>query len=337
MKVFGWLADHAGCGWYRVVLPLGELRQHGVETAWAGRMHSSQWESDILIAQRTCLPGPTSALQRIVRHKGNRPAVIMELDDDLWRIDQSNPLSKGFYTDPQIRHNLTKNLEVADAVTVSTEPLAEIVRKWNKNVHILPNTVPTELANWVPGRYTDRVTVGWQGSPTHDGDWHTPGIHIQRAYEKLVPDMPQGTALEMHTVGEIPKHFPEVLPHRHSPWQDDILAYYRLLDWDIALAPLADTPFNRSKSWIRVLEAAMLGFPVIASNVYAYRNAVQHGVTGFLVKSHGDWGKYLRMLALDPAMRADMSTQARRWAASLAVNKTAIKWLEVYRELLNPR
>lgn len=334
MKIFGWLADHAGCGWYRVVLPLEQLRRHGVETVWASRMHSSHWESDIIVAQRTCLPGATQALQRIVRHKGKRPAIVMELDDDLWRIDQSNPLSKGFYTDPTIRNNLTKNIEVADAVTVSTQPLAEIVSRWNKNVHVLPNTVPTEMFSWMPGRYLDRVTVGWQGSPTHDGDWLRPGIHLQRAFERVAADMPAGVTLEMHTVGEIPKHFPEVTPHRHSPWQEDLRAYYRLLDWDIALAPLADTPFNHSKSDIRVLEAAMLGFPVIASSVTAYRDAIQHGTTGFLVENYGEWGKWLRLLAHEPASREEMSAAARKWAATRAIDRVAPKWLEVYRGLV---
>lgn len=330
MKIFGWMADHAGCGWYRIALPLGELRSHGVETTWAGRMHSDNWEADIIVAQRTCLPGPTSAFQRIAKHRGKRPVLVYELDDDLWNIDRSNRVSKGFYSDPQVRANLTENIRLADAVTVSTEPLATIVRRWNSNVVVLPNTIPSDLLHWAPGSYTDRITIGWQGSPTHDGDWFSPGPHIRRAFEQLSSQ----AKVEMHTVGDVPKHFPEVHPHRHSPWQEDIGAYYRLLDWHIALAPLADTPFNRSKSDIRLLEAAALGFPVVASHVAAYRDSLQHGETGYLVRSHGEWLKYLRILVLDPDARREMSTKAREWAASRAVDVAAQRWLEVYRALI---
>ena len=330
MKIFGWMADHAGCGWYRIALPLGELRKHGVETVWAGRMHSDHWESDIIVAQRTCLPGPTQAIQRMVRHKGKRPAIVFELDDDLWNVDRQNRISQGFYSDPTVRANLVENIKVADAVTVTTEPLADIVRKWNSNVVILPNTVPTDILQWTPGQYGDRLTIGWQGSPTHDGDWLAPSIHIKRAFEILSANR----SLEMHTVGEVPKHFPEVYPHRHSPWQDDIMAYYRLLDWHIALAPLADTAFNRSKSDIRVLEAAALGFPVVASNVYTYRDFIRHGETGFLVRSHGEWAKYLRTLIVDPDARLAMSSAARLAAAARAVDMVAKDWLEVYRAIV---
>lgn len=329
MKIFGWLADHTGCGWYRIVLPLGELRNHGVETTWGTRMHSNDWEADIIVAQRTCLPGPTSAFQRIARHRGKRPILVFELDDDLWNLDRSNRVSRGFYSDPQIRANLIENIKLADAVTVSTQPLAAIVRRWNTNVAVLPNTIPTEILQWRPGRYDDRITIGWQGSPTHDGDWLGPSPHIERAFEQLAVDH----LIEMHTVGSLPKHFPEVFPHRHSPWQEDIKAYYRLLDWQIALAPLADTPFNRSKSDIRILEAAALGFPVVASAVAAYQDSVQHGKTGFLVRSHGEWGKYLAQLVNEPQLRQAMAHEARQWATGRAVDQAALHWLEVYRAL----
>lgn len=330
MKIFGWLADHAGCGWYRIALPFGELRKHGVETTWASRMHSDHWESDIIVAQRTCLPGPTKGYQRIAKHRGKRPVLVFELDDDLWSIDRSNRISSGFYSEPEIRANLVENIRMADAVTVSTEPLAAIVRRWNSNVTVLPNTVPAEILQWQPGHYRDRTTIGWQGSPTHDGDWFMPSVHIKTAFERLSV----GRSLEMHTVGDIPKHFPEVHPHRHSPWQEDVHAYYRLLDWHVALAPLADTPFNRAKSDIRVLEAAALGFPVVASAVAAYEDSVQHGQTGFLVRTHGEWFKYLSQLINDPHLRAHMSSSARQWAAKRAVDVVAEKWLAVYNALV---
>ena len=171
MKIFGWLADHSGCGWYRIMLPLGALREHGHETYWNGRFDDpDRWESDVVIAQRVCLPGPTAIYQRILKHKGTRPMMVFELDDDLWNIDRAN-MARTFYSDRQVRENLVTNITMADAVTVSTEPLAEIVRQWNTNVHVLPNAVPAQMLSWDRGHFTDRTTIGWQGSPTHNGDW----------------------------------------------------------------------------------------------------------------------------------------------------------------------
>lgn len=326
MKIFGWLADHSGCGWYRVILPLGALREHGHETFWAGRFaDEDMWESDVVIAQRVCLPGPTGLYQRILKHKGKRPKMVFELDDDLWNIDRAN-MARTFYSDRQVRENLITNIRMADAVTVSTEPLAEICRQWNTEVYVLPNGVPTQLLAWEHGRFTDRTTIGWQGSPTHNGDWVGTANPIERWFNKISDEHP----LEMHTLGDIPSKFPDVLPHRHTPWEGSVERYYRAVDWHIALAPLADTPFNHSKSDLRVLEAAMLGIPSIASARDSYARFIEDGVDGLLVHKPSDWGGHLSYLIEHPDERIEMGRRAREKAATRTVEATALNWLKAY-------
>ena len=53
--------------------------------------------------------------------------------------------------------------------------------------------------------------------------------------------------------------------------------------WDIGLAPLADTTFNRCKSAIKTLDYAALGLAVVASDVAAYRGSLADGPGGMLV------------------------------------------------------
>ena len=57
---------------------------------------------------------------------------------------------------------------------------------------------------------------------------------------------------------------------------------------------------------MRALEYAARGIPVVASDCEAYRGFVQHGETGFLVRYDHEWGRYLRALVNDEAMRAEM-------------------------------
>lgn len=328
MKIFGWQADMAGCAWYRLVLPLGALRQQGVHTEWGNRILEEHGDFDVIIAQRSCLPGPTRILQGLSKLKGDRPLLVMELDDDLLHIDKGNRAAEGFYDSPEIRANLIANIKAVDLVTVSTEPLAEQVRKYNTNVTILPNCIPRDLLNWQPGCFTDRLTIGWQGSATHDRDWKPAAEPVGRWFNRA---RRVGLNPEMHTIGPMPTSFPELYPHRRSSWRQHMDDYYRLMDWHIALAPLHPTLFNNSKSHIRVLEAATLGFPVVASDVLAYRGFVQHGQTGFLVRNPSDWPKYLQTLAADPTLRDEMSANARRYAAQFAVEDQAYRWLEAYR------
>lgn len=338
MKIFGWLADHSGCGWYRMVVPLGQLRQMGHETTWGPKLtEQALEESDVFIAQRTLRPGATLRWQELAAKRGRNYKLVFEVDDDLWSVDSRNPAGRVF-AEPVIRENLTRNARVADLVTVSTEPLAQVMRRINPNVVVLPNSIPPDWLHWRPGRQLNAFTVGWQGGPTHDRDWETAAEPIKRWFAANRDKHP----IEMHTVGSIPdhtelcaldcqrEHFPEVTPHRHTPWSASIPQYYRTLDWHVALAPLAPSKFNRSKSYLRALEAAMLGFPVIASNVEAYGEFVEHGVTGFLVDKPSDWGKHLSALLHDAALAQSLSYSARLKAKQYSIENTAHLWEKAY-------
>ena len=326
MRIFGWLADHSGCGWYRLVLPLGELRAAGHETRWGRRMTEQDMEqADVIICQRTCLPAPSLRYQELANKRGRDYLLVYEVDDDLLAIDSHNPAARVF-ADPEVRAAIIHNARAADLVTVSTEPLAEVMRRYNSNVAVLPNAVPSDMLAWRTGRHDNLFTVGWQGGPTHDRDWQVAAEPIKRWFVANRDRHP----IEMHTVGSVPDHFPDVYPHRHSDWNPDIARYYRTLDWHVALAPLAPTRFNRSKSSLRALEAAMLGFPVIASNVEAYGQFVRHGVTGYLVDRASDWDRYLTELLNDPDAREAMGAAARNLAQHHTIEAAAHLWEKAY-------
>lgn len=328
LRVFGWLADMAGCAWYRIILPLGQLRATGqIEARWSGKIEEDTPENvDVIIAQRTCMAGPSWRWQKLAQMP-NRPMLVLELDDDLMALTPDNPASRT-YNDPQTRANLVQNIRVADLVTVSTPALAERISRFNQNVVVLPNCIPGELLAWQPGTYLDRFTVGWQGSPTHKADWKTAAEPIRRWYETA--SKATDGQVEFHTMGGVPDTFPEIRRHRHSGWEQDIAKYYLKLDWDVALAPLADTMFNRSKSDIRVVEAAALGFPAVASDVTAYHDSVVDGTTGFLVRKPSDWRRALDELLTNEDLRNRMANAAKQYARTRAVEANAHLWLEAY-------
>jgi glycosyltransferase involved in cell wall biosynthesis len=86
-----------------------------------------------------------------------------------------------------------------------------------------------------------------------------------------------------------------------------------------------------------VLEAMRAGLPVIASDVGGVGEALQEGVTGFLVKSGSVAalsGK-LRTLIRNPGLRARMGAQGRRqYLAAFTVESMLAKTRGLYREVL---
>jgi glycosyltransferase involved in cell wall biosynthesis len=153
-------------------------------------------------------------------------------------------------------------------------------------------------------------------------DWQECGQQVRRYLDRAP------ASVEFHIMGaDYSQQFR--LPRervRVTPWTESVPDYWRAIDYDIMLAPLRAHPFNRSKSPLRVLEAAMLGIPVVASDYGPYAEFVQHGETGLLAKSEHEWGKHLRALVEDEAMRTEMGAAARRLAAGWTIEGHGDDW-----------
>jgi hypothetical protein len=82
--------------------------------------------------------------------------------------------------------------------------------------------------------------------------------------------------------------------------------------WDVGLAPLANTSFNRGKSMIKTLDYAALGLAVVASSVEAYRGSLADGPGGMLLPNQPDaWYAALSRLRRDPAEVLRLANGAR--------------------------
>jgi len=82
--------------------------------------------------------------------------------------------------------------------------------------------------------------------------------------------------------------------------------------WHIGLAPLLDTPFNRSKSSIKAMDYAAIGLPTLASDTPAYRGSIADGPAGQLVANDpAAWHAALDWLIRDQSLRRSMAERAR--------------------------
>jgi hypothetical protein len=320
IEVFGWQTDYAG-GYYRVQLPLQSFAMCGRVTVCGVYMPDLVRDNPntIIVGQRICDPHATRVWQSLAAD-GHR--LVFEIDDDLWNTDPSSALVHKFFADEEIRTNLRRNVEVAAAVTVTTEPLADRVRQWNPNVHVVPNAVPDWLLNRRPQQRDDgTITLGWGGSPTHKMDWEEHGEPIRR----FLDVHPQA---EIHCIGN---NYARMmgLPQeriRFTPWVANVETYLHTIDYHIGIAPLRDHIFNQSKSALKVIECGALGIPVVASDVGPYRDYVQDGITGYLVRGDREWARYLSALANDSDLRAAMGVAARVRAAQQTISCLTPLW-----------
>lgn len=86
-------------------------------------------------------------------------------------------------------------------------------------------------------------------------------------------------------------------------------------DMDINLAPLVDTVFNRAKSEIKWLEAALVGVATVASDIGSFSDIITNGTTGVLV-ADGMWYEQLRDLVNNKTKLEVLGINAKRKAIS---------------------
>jgi glycosyltransferase involved in cell wall biosynthesis len=307
------------CAWYRCHVPGVELKKRGYDvTLVVGRNLPVCEEADVVVFQRTTVYTVAQDMH-FLRKKGK--LVIYELDDDIWHL---NPLNPGywFWNHPYSQTMVIACLREADKVTTTTEPLAKILKDFNKNVFVLPNCLPDEFWN-VNREKNKRVVVGWAGSNTH---WNDLGI-LKGVVEQILNDFPD---VEFYLAGM--SRYPFDKHSRIKTLSSVKLEEYPDLikNFDIGLAPLTDDHFNACKSDLKFIEYAALGIPTIASKVPAYKSTIKHGVNGFLARNAKDWLKFIRKLVAEKELRKRMGENARQYAKTRFISNNIWRWEKVF-------
>lgn len=314
MRVLGWLGDFSACGHYRLYYP---FQMNGWDVT-----NQPFMDADVIVAQRVGDQRPTTWFQKVCADPDK--TAVLDLDDNLFAPDLLHPKWRHFYDEGHQRR-LISNLEAAQLVTVSTEPLASVVRQYTDRVVVLDNYIP-ELLLHTKRPVNDRVVIGWGGSATHRRCFGELAKPLKRVLQKY------GDRVEFHCLGN--DYTPRVASvrgrTRFTGWVDDVWDYYDQIDFDIALAPLHMSVFNESRSDLRLREMAALGIPTIASNVGAYATAMANGCPAVPVESHKDWERALTELIEDAEHRRALGEKAREWAAPLTVEANAHRWRETY-------
>jgi glycosyltransferase involved in cell wall biosynthesis len=327
VRIFGWAVNHSGCGQYRIGIPMWGLGQAGHDALAFSVLNTDlPTDLDVLVGQLVCTPEQSALWQEIAAMPGRRPALVFELDDDIWNLHSTNYGAAGLKAD-DVRTAIERNLALADAVTVTTNHLAEVVSRFNANVHVLPNCVDAALLQHQRPR-NDRVTIGWAGGSSHSNDFAF-------VRNELRSFLRRNADVDVHMIGTDYRHELGRPDARHSGWSENLVDYLSKIDFDIGIAPLAYHAFNKSKSDLKVLEYAALGIPVVATDFGPYSDSVQHGVTGFLVKRPHEWARYLRDLVNDEAMRTELGANARRWAATRTIQANVWRWETAYRSAID--
>jgi glycosyltransferase involved in cell wall biosynthesis len=112
--------------------------------------------------------GPDFEKTHELIQKLNTMGIITVCDiDDYWMPGKEHPIHDIIMFN-KINEKITANLKVAKYVTTTTTLFADEIRKYNKNVFVLPNAInPNEPQFKEPTLESDRLRFGWLGGSSH--------------------------------------------------------------------------------------------------------------------------------------------------------------------------
>jgi glycosyltransferase involved in cell wall biosynthesis len=277
--------------------------------------------SDIVMIRRTANT-QTYIFQKILKKQSVK--VLFDIDDALFL-----PSSNIFGT--KIRPGtffLEKILQNSDYVFANGHFLLHYVREFNENSCIIHDPIDTELFSPEKKiKNEKKIVIGWQGSArSHRRNLAmliNPLKRIGKEYRnikfKIISYLGDENITRMF--GPLEKYMK--IDYGTKNWIPLASFAKMIYDFDILVAPLEDTPWNRGKSALRVGIGMALGIPIIASPVGEQKYVVRHGVNGFLARNEEEWYTYLKMLIEDEHLRKKMGREGRKTAEkelSLEVN-----------------
>jgi glycosyltransferase involved in cell wall biosynthesis len=264
----------------------------------------------------------TQALVQRLRQAG--VGIVWDNDDDLTAYPSQVVESrvKGALRSQKMAAQVQAMLALADVVTTTSATLAGSFRaRGAADVRIVENFVASEFADCAARERArgSRLVVGWVAAGEHLHDVNELGLR-----ETLRALLDAHEQLELHSVGidlGLDRDRYRALgyvPFRELP--------ALVAGFDVGIAPLADEPFNRARSNVKLKEYAALGVPWLASPIGPYAGMGERE-GGRLVADDG-WREALERLVERPRERRRLAKRARRWARTQTLARNGERWVE---------
>jgi len=319
---FGGEARPLASGHLRLIRPFQHPAiRDAVDVTWS--THFEPHNVDAVILDRLWRPDVTMdhVAGLVERVRGMGAALIYALDDNLLDLRAER---EDWPTDDQL-DIVRWLLGEADGVLASSSALAARLAGSSDRVVVVPNALDERLLGHAgPAGFATPfgerpLVIGYMGTETHDDDLRMalPALaevcrrHPGRVAIEVVGGA--GAAATRAALAELPVRFVPVRPEERE-YPLFMTWFTHRTAWDIAIAPLRDTPFRRCKSDIKFLDYCAIGAAGVYSRVAAYADSVRHGETGWLADNETEaWVEALERLIADEALRRHVGAAGRRY------------------------
>lgn len=165
-------SDTSGVGRFRSVDPHIKLQNlypndFHVDIDYQPRLNDLNYWKKYQIVHFHRSVGSIENCPSLVRSLQSLGIIVIADIDDYWLPTKEHPIHQ-LIVENKIHTKIVENLKVADYVTTTTELFANEIRKFNKNVLVLPNAIdPKEPQFNEPTLDSEKIRVGWLGGSSH--------------------------------------------------------------------------------------------------------------------------------------------------------------------------
>jgi len=310
------------CAFIRLLEPLRDLERAGHLTLTVGGVADLvQSEPDLVITQRTAVSGGTDLNDLLEQVSARHLPLVVDMDDDLIALGQDHPEASEY---APLVDGIRRLLAEADVIWASTALLAERLEQYASSVELHPNALSNGL--WFgPAtpiiKAVNSFRLLYMGTASHAPDWR----HVRPTVMKWLQTQNGTASITLVGVPPSPADLTSVLVHVAEIPSALGASYPAFVSWmrtlepfDVGIAPLTPTAFNRGKSGLKHWEYTALGAVTAASDLEPYRDVIADGRTGFLVDGDA-WTEVFDRLSADRTLLESIGAAAR---ADLADNWT---------------
>ena len=277
-------------------------------------------EHDVIILEKELLPYGPALFERLLGQFD--VPVIADYDDAIFHnYDRSD--------NPIIRRFLGQKIDVVmrkvDAVVAGNEYLASRARSAGASrVEIIPTVIDLEKYTQVPPDTEGPFTIGWIGSPD-----------TIRFVEPIVDALRETCEVinaNVVLVGSGPVDFDGV-PVEVVEWSEET-EIDSITRFDVGIMPLRDTPWQRGKCGLKLIQYMGCGKPVVASPVGVNTSIVTEDVNGYLASTNKEWVTQLKRIEEDRELARQLGANGRqRVEDKYCLSATAPSWCSLIEQI----
>ncbi len=313
--------------YYRALFPARALARRGHTVVWPEN------NVDVPLASLlTCdLVHCYRRMDRLddLRKLGRYGVAISFDNDDNYAVAEVSNGGKGVEGrryNRQLARMTVAAAKLADVTTTTRVPLAEYYRAEGvEHVTVIGNHLEPDVFAAPARAKHDGVVLGWVAEREHVVDRER--LPIVPALSELLASCPE---LRVVSVGLRLPIGSERYEHIESAPFLELLK--TVGTFDIGIAPLADTEFNRSRSDVKLKEYSTAGAAWLASPVGPYQDLGE--AEGGLLVPDDQWVEKARELIDNARKRRRLTKRALRWAKEQAIDRKAHLWESAFAEAI---